>query len=59
MHGILVIHAKKINKTGKEVRKRVRLGYSFIMYAGTALQIKCYRNSDLKEAREEVMIISI
>ena len=39
MHGVLVIHAKKINKTGKEDRKCIRLGYSFIMCVGTALQI--------------------
>lgn len=32
-HGTLVIHAKKINKTGKENRKCARLGYSFIMCA--------------------------
>lgn len=34
-HGMLVIHAKKINKTRKKNGKCARLGYSFITCTGT------------------------
>lgn len=53
-----ILQTPKTNKTGKENRKCDRLGYSFIMCAGTVLQIKCHRDNDFKESREEVVNIS-